>query len=64
LHTILHGERVRTNKKSGSKAAMFQLSTALLGYGSKIHNEQKKLCNCIKECSWHFLYNNILSDKK
>ena len=50
---------VRTNKKAGSKAAMFQPS-ALLDM-EVYHNEQKNM-HRIKECSWHFLYNNILSD--
>jgi DNA repair protein RecO (recombination protein O) len=50
---------VRTNKKSGSKAAMFQPS-ALLDM-EVYHNEQKAM-HRIRECSWSFLYKNILSD--
>jgi DNA repair protein RecO (recombination protein O) len=50
---------VRTTKKAGSKAAMFQPSSML--EMEVYHNEQKAM-HRIKECSWSFLYKNILSD--
>jgi len=50
---------VRTNKKTGSKAALFQ-PTSLLDM-EVYHNDQKAM-HRIRECSWSFLYKNILSD--
>ncbi len=49
----------RTSKKSGNKAAMFQPG-AILDL-EVYHNEQKPVQR-IKECSWAFLYQHIMSD--
>jgi len=49
----------RTAKRSGNKAAMFQ-AAAILDL-EVYHNEQKSMQR-IKECSWAFLYQHILSD--
>ena len=50
---------VRTNKKSGSKAALFQPSSIL---DMEVYHNDQKAMHRIKECSWSFLYKNILSD--
>jgi DNA repair protein RecO (recombination protein O) len=50
---------VRTQKRSGNKAAMFQPGAIL--EMEVYHNEQKAMQR-IKECSWAFLYGHILSD--
>ena len=49
----------RTTKRTGNKAAMFQPS-AMLDL-EVYHNDQKSMQR-IKECSWAFLYQYILSD--
>ena len=49
----------RTSKKTGNKAIFFQ-SAAILDL-EVYHNEQKSMQR-IKECSWAFLYQEILSD--
>lgn len=50
---------IRTQKKTGSKAAQFQ-PAALLEL-EVYHNEFKNL-HRIKESNWAFLYNNVFSD--
>lgn len=50
---------VRTNKKTGSKAALFQPSSLL---DMEVYHNEQKTMHRIKECSWSFLYKNILSD--
>src|SRR5207342_1380275 len=50
---------VRTQKRSGNKAAMFQPAAIL--EMEVYHNDLKKLQR-IKESSWAFLYENILTD--
>jgi DNA repair protein RecO (recombination protein O) len=50
---------VRTNKKTGSKAALFQPSSLL---DMEVYHNEQKAMHRIKECSWSFLYKNILSD--
>jgi len=65
IYTELFGVQVymvngaRSNKKTGNKAAMFQ-PAAILDL-EVYHNDQKSMQR-IKECSWAFLYQNILSD--
>lgn len=49
----------RTSKKTGNKAIFFQ-PAAILDL-EVYHNEQKSMQR-IKECSWAFLYQEILSD--
>lgn len=50
---------VRTSKKTGRKAAMYQPAAFL--QLEVYHNEQKAI-NRIKEADWGFIYQNILSD--
>jgi DNA repair protein RecO (recombination protein O) len=50
---------VRNNSKNGGKAAMYQPAAIL--EMEVYHNEQKNMQR-IKECSWAFLYRNILAD--
>lgn len=50
---------VRTSKRSGNKAAMFQ-PAAILDM-EVYHNEQRSM-HRIKEHSWAFLYDQVLSD--
>lgn len=65
IYTELFGVQVymvngaRSSKKTGNKAAMFQ-PAAILEL-EVYHNDQKSMQR-IKECSWAFLYQNILSD--
>ena len=49
----------RTTKRTGNKAAMFQPS-AMLDL-EVYHNDQKSMQQ-IKECSWAFLYQQVLHD--
>jgi len=50
---------IRTNKKSGSKAILYQPS-AILDL-EVYHNEQRSM-NRIREASWSVIYKNVLSD--
>ena len=50
---------VRTQKKSGSKAAHFQPSSLL---DMEVYHSEQRTMHRIKECSWNYLYKNILSD--
>ena len=50
---------VRTTKRSGNKAAMFQPAAIL--EMEVYHNDQKNMQR-IKEYNWAFLYQHILSD--
>jgi len=50
---------VRTTKKSGLKAALYQPAAIL--EMDVYHNELKKM-HRIRECNWGFLYSTILSD--
>ncbi len=50
---------VRTAKKTGSRAALFQPSSLL---DMEVYHNDQKAMHRIKECSWIFLYKNILSD--
>lgn len=50
---------IRTQKRAGNKAAMFQPAAIL--EMEVYHNELKKMQR-IKECNWAFLYENILTD--
>ena len=50
---------VRSSKKTGNKAALYQ-PTSLLDM-DVYHNDQKSM-HRIRECSWSFLYKNVLSD--
>lgn len=50
---------VRTQKKTGSKAALFQPSSIL--EMEVYHNDQKAI-HRIKEYNWNYLFKNVLSD--
>jgi DNA repair protein RecO (recombination protein O) len=50
---------IRSNKKTGSKAAMYQPAAIL--EMEVYHNDQKAM-HRIRECNWSCLYRNILSD--
>lgn len=50
---------IRTQKKGGSKAAMFQPCAIL---EMEVYHSEFKNLQRIKEYSWSFLYKNILSD--
>ena len=50
---------VRSSKKTGNKAALYQPSSLL--DMDVYHNDQKSM-HRIRECNWSFLYKNILSD--
>jgi DNA repair protein RecO (recombination protein O) len=50
---------VRTSKRSGAKAAMYQPAAIL--EMDVYHNELRSM-HRIKECSWAFLYNEVLTD--
>ena len=50
---------VRTNKKTGSKAALYQPASLL---DMEVYHNDQKAMHRIKECNWSFLYKNILSD--
>ena len=50
---------IRSNNKNGGRAAMYQPGAIL--EMEVYHNEQKNMQR-IKECSWAFLYRNILGD--
>jgi DNA repair protein RecO (recombination protein O) len=50
---------VRSNKKTGSKAALYQPAAIL--EMEVYHNDQKAM-HRIRECNWAFLYQDILSD--
>jgi DNA repair protein RecO (recombination protein O) len=49
----------RTAKRSGNKAAMFQPSAML---DMEVYHNDQKAMQRIKECTWAFLYETILSD--
>ena len=50
---------VRSNKKTGSKAVMYQPAAIL---EMEIYHNEQKAMQRIKECNWSFLYQDILSD--
>jgi DNA repair protein RecO (recombination protein O) len=50
---------IRTAKKSGAKAAMYQPAALL---EMEVYNNELKSMHRIKECNWSVLYKNILSD--
>jgi DNA repair protein RecO (recombination protein O) len=50
---------VRTQKKTGNKAALFQPSSLL---DMEVYHNEQKAMHRIKECNWNFLYKNVLSD--
>jgi DNA repair protein RecO (recombination protein O) len=50
---------VRTSKKTGNKAALFQPSSLL---DMEVYHNEQRAMHRIKECNWSFLYKNILSD--
>ena len=50
---------VRSSKKTGNKAALYQPGSLL--DMDVYHNDQKSM-HRIRECSWSFLYKNVLSD--
>lgn len=50
---------IRTAKKAGLKAAMYQPSALL---EMEVYHNELKGMNRIKECNWAFLYKNILND--
>lgn len=50
---------VRTSKKSGNKAALFQPSSLL---DMEVYHNEQRAMHRIKECNWSYLYKNILSD--
>ncbi|RYF89160.1 MAG: DNA repair protein RecO, partial [Chitinophagaceae bacterium] len=50
---------VRSSKKTGSKAVLYQPASLL--EMDVYHNDQKTM-HRIRECSWSFLYKNVLSD--
>ena len=50
---------VRSNKKTGSKAIMYQPASIL---DMEVYHNEQKAMHRIKECNWSFLYKDILSD--
>ena len=50
---------VRSNKKTGSKAIMYQPASIL---DMEVYHNEQKAMHRIKECNWSFLYREILSD--
>jgi DNA repair protein RecO (recombination protein O) len=50
---------IRTNKKTGNKAAMFQPSSIL---DLEVYYNEQKQINRIKDASWAVLYQNIFND--
>lgn len=50
---------VRSSKKTGSKAALYQPASLL---DMEVYHNDQKTMHRIKECSWSFLYKNVLSD--
>jgi len=50
---------VRTSKKSGNRAALFQPSSLL---DMEVYHNEQRAMHRIKECNWSYLYKNILSD--
>ncbi len=50
---------IRTQKRSGNKAAMFQPGAIL---DMEVYHNEQKAMQRIRECSWAFLYEHILSD--
>ena len=50
---------VRSNKKTGSKAIMYQPASML---DMEVYHNEQKAMHRIKECNWSFLYQDILSD--
>ena len=50
---------VRTSKKTGSKAALYQPSSIL---DMEVYHSDQKAMHRIKECNWDYLYKNILTD--
>ena len=50
---------VRTAKKTGSKAALYQPASLL---DMEVYHNEQKTMHRIKECNWSFLYQGILSD--
>ncbi|RYF84885.1 MAG: DNA repair protein RecO, partial [Chitinophagaceae bacterium] len=49
----------RSSKKTGSKAAFYQPASLL---DMEVYHNEQKAMHRIKECSWSFLYKNVLSD--
>ena len=50
---------VRTAKKTGTKAALYQPASLL---DMEVYHNEQKTMHRIKECNWSFLYQDILSD--
>lgn len=50
---------IRTNKKAGAKAAMYQPGAIL---DMQVYHSEQRSMHRIKEAEWAYLYKNILSD--